>query len=106
VNKDAKRESDDPLNNAFNLKTGDVSQPVKKGDKYYIVKVTDRRAASFEEARPALLKDARTRKGYSEAVNIANQAAQRFKETKDPQAVVAEINKQRGVEVASLRETP
>jgi peptidyl-prolyl cis-trans isomerase D len=106
VNKDAKRESDDPLNNAFNLKTGDVSQPIKKGDKYYVMKVTDRRLATFDEAKPALLKDARTRKGYSEAVNIANQAAERLKETKDPQAVVAEINKQRGVEVASLRETP
>ena len=106
VNKDAKRDSDDPLNNAFNMKTGDVSQPIKKGDKYYIMKVTERRSASFEEARPALLKDARTRKGYSEAVNIANQAAQRLKETKDPQAVVAEINKQRGVEVASVREVP
>ncbi|MEN3332569.1 MAG: peptidyl-prolyl cis-trans isomerase, partial [Blastocatellia bacterium] len=106
VNKDAKRDNDDPLNNAFGMKTGDVSQPVKKGDKYYIMKVTERRTASFEEARPALLKDARTRKGYSEAVNIANQAAERLKETKDPQAVVAEINKQRGVEVTSVREVP
>jgi peptidyl-prolyl cis-trans isomerase D len=106
VNKDAKRDNDDPLNNVFNMKIGDVSQPIKKGDKYYIMKVTERRTASFEEARPALLRDARTRKGYSEAVNIANQAAQRFKETKDPQAVVAEINKQRGVEVAGVREVP
>jgi peptidyl-prolyl cis-trans isomerase D len=106
INKDARRESDDPLNNVFNLKVGDVTQPIKKGEKYYILKVTDRRLATFDEARPALLRDARTRKGYSEAVNIANQAAQRFKETKDPQAVVAEINQQRGVEVASLREVP
>jgi peptidyl-prolyl cis-trans isomerase D len=106
VNKDAQRESDDPLNNVFSLKTGEVSQPIKKGDKYYIFKVGDRRLASFEEAKPGLLKDARTHKGYSEAVNIANEAVQRLKESKDPQAVVAEINKQRGVEVASLRETP
>jgi peptidyl-prolyl cis-trans isomerase D len=106
VNKDAKRESDDPLNNAFNLNVGDVSQPIKKGDKYYILKVTDRRAATFEEAKPGLLKNARMTKGYSEAVNIANQAAQRFKETKDAQAVVNEINQQRGVQVASVRETP
>ncbi|HKQ05973.1 MAG TPA: peptidyl-prolyl cis-trans isomerase [Blastocatellia bacterium] len=106
VNKDAKRESDDPLNNAFNFKAGDVSQPIKKGDKYYILKVIERRMATFEEAKPGLLKEARMRKGYSEAVNIANQALQRLKETKDAQAVVTEINKQRGVEVAALRETP
>jgi peptidyl-prolyl cis-trans isomerase D len=106
VNKDAKRDSDDPLNNVFTMQVGDVSQPIKKGDKYYVLKVTDRRTATFEEAKPELLKDARTRKGYSEAVNIANQAAQRLKETKDPQAVVNEINQQRGTDVASLRETP
>ena len=106
VNKDAKRDSDDPLNSAFSLKVGEISTPIKKGDKYYVLKVTDRRAATFEEAKPQLLKEARTRKGYSEAVNIANQAAQRLKETKDPQTVVAEINKPRSVEVASVRETP
>jgi peptidyl-prolyl cis-trans isomerase D len=106
VNKDAKRESDDPLNNAFNLNVGDVSQPIKKGDKYYILKVTERRAATFEEAKSGLLRNARMTKGYSEAVNIANQAAQRFKETKDAQAVVNEMNQQRGAQVASLRETP
>lgn len=106
VNKDAKREGDDPLNNVFSMKAGEVSQPIKKGDKYYILKATELRNASFEEAKPGLLKDARARKGYSEAVNIANQAAQRFKETKDAQAVVNEINQQRGVQVASVRETP
>ena len=78
----------------------------EKGDKYYVFKATELRNASFEEAKPALLRDARARKGYSEAVNIANQAAQRFKETKDAQAVVNEINQQRGVQVASVRETP
>ncbi|HKP13098.1 MAG TPA: SurA N-terminal domain-containing protein, partial [Blastocatellia bacterium] len=106
VNKDAKRDSDDPLNNAFSLKPNEVSQPIKKGQKYYILKITEQRTASFEEAKPGLLRDARMRKGYSEAVNIASQAAQRFKETKDAQAVVNEINQQRGVQVASLRETP
>jgi peptidyl-prolyl cis-trans isomerase D len=106
VNKEAKRESDDPLNNAFSMNVGDVSQPIKKGNKYYILKVTDRRAATFEEAKPGLLRNARMTKGYSEAVNIANQAAQRFKESKDAQTVVNEINQQRGAQVASLRETP
>ncbi|MFL6215956.1 MAG: SurA N-terminal domain-containing protein [Blastocatellia bacterium] len=106
VNKDAKRETDDPLNNTFSMNVGDVSQPIKKGDKYYILKVTDRRTATFEEAKPGLLKNARVSRGYSEAVNIANQAAQRFKESKDAQAIVNQINQQRGVQVASVRETP
>ena len=106
INKADKREQDDPLNNAFNMKVGDITQPIKKGDKYYVIKVTDKRSATFEEAKPGLIKDARTRKGYSQAVNIANDAAKRFQETKDPQAVVAETNKKYGVEVASVREIP
>src|SRR5215471_2104827 len=41
INKDDKRETDDPLNRVFNMKKDEVSQPIKKGDKYYILKVTD-----------------------------------------------------------------
>jgi len=107
VNKSDKRESDDPLTNAFTMKQGDVSQPIRKGDKYYILKVTDRKLASFEEAKPQLLRAARTRKGYTEAVNIAKDEAEpRLKEIKDANAVVAELNQKRGTPVASVREIP
>lgn len=107
VNKNDKRESDDPLNNAFSLKPGEVSQPIKKGDKYYILKVTDRKLATFDEAKPQLLKAARTRKGYTEAVNIAKDEAEpRLKEIKDADAVVAEINKKHGNTVAFVKDIP
>ncbi|HST20627.1 MAG TPA: SurA N-terminal domain-containing protein [Blastocatellia bacterium] len=107
VNKNDKRESDNPLNNAFAMKQGDVSQPIKKGDKYYILKIFDRKLASFEESKPQLLKAARTRKGYTEAVNIAkDEADPRLKETKDANVVVAEINQKHGAMVASVREIP
>jgi peptidyl-prolyl cis-trans isomerase D len=107
VNKADKREGDDPLNNAFNLKPGEVSQPIKKGDKYYILKVTDRRLATFEEVKPQLLRAARSSKGYTEAVNITtNEVEPRFKETRDADAVVAEINKKHGAQIASVKEIP
>lgn len=107
VRKGDKRETDDPLNNAFTMKSDDVSQPIKKGDKYYILKVTDRKLATFDEAKPELLKNTRARKGYTEAVNIAtNEAAPRLKEAKDASAVVAEINSKHGTAVASVREVP
>ncbi|HEX8185371.1 MAG TPA: peptidyl-prolyl cis-trans isomerase, partial [Blastocatellia bacterium] len=106
VKKDDKRETDDPLNTAFSLKQGEVSQPIKKGDKYYVLKVTDRKVASFDEAKPQLLKTARERKSYTEAVNIAKEAQDRFKESKNADAVVAEINQKHGSQVASVKETP
>jgi peptidyl-prolyl cis-trans isomerase D len=104
VNKDDKREIDDPLNRVFNMKKDEVSQPIKKGDKYYILKVTDRKIPTFAEMRNELLKAARSRKGYSKAVEIATEAEQKFKETKNAEAVVAEINKKYEAEVASVKD--
>jgi peptidyl-prolyl cis-trans isomerase D len=106
VNRDDKRDTDDPLNTAFDLRQGEVSQPVKKGDKYYILKATERKLAGFEEAKPQLLKAARERKSYTEAVSIAKEAQDKFKETKNAEAVAAEINQKHGAQVASVKETP
>ena len=104
INKDDKRETDDPVNRVFNMKNDEVTQPIKKGDKYYILKVTDRKVPSFTEARNELLKSARSRKGYSKAVEIASEAEQKLKETKDADAVVAEINKKYGADVATVKD--
>ena len=104
INKDDKRETDDPLNRVFNMKNDEVTQPIKKGDKYYILKVTDRKVPTFAEARNELLKSARSRKGYSKAVEIASEVEQRLKETKDADAVSAEINKKYGANVASVKD--
>jgi len=106
INKNDKRDTDDPLNRVFSMKKGDVSQPIKKGDKYYILKVTDRQTPDFASARADLLKEARSRKGYSKAVEIATEAETKLKESKNVDAVVAEINKNHGSQVATARETP
>jgi peptidyl-prolyl cis-trans isomerase D len=105
INKDAKRETDDPLNRVFNMKKDEVSQPIKKGDKYYILKVTDRKIPTFAENRDELLKAARSRKGYSKAVEIATEAEQKLKETKNTEAVAAEINKKYGAQVATAKDS-
>lgn len=106
INKDDKRDADDPLNRVFNMKKDEVSQPIKKGDRYYILKVTDRQMPTFASVRAELLKEARARKGYSRAVEIANEAEQKFKQTKNADAVTAEINKKYGSQVASVHLTP
>ncbi len=106
ISKDTKRESDDPLNRVFTMAKDEVSSPIRKGDKFYILKVTDRKLPSFEEAKPDLLKEARTRKGYTKGVEIADEALNKMKETKNAQAVVDEINKKYGLAIASVKETP
>ena len=85
-----------------------MSQPIasEKNDKVYIFKVTERRLPTFEQSREQLAKEARVRKGYSRAVEISGEASQKLKETKNMDAVVAEINAKHGNQVASIRETP
>ena len=106
VNKDDKRDTDDPVNRVFNMADDEVSQPIKKGDKYYILKVNEHKTPAFADVRDELIKGARVRKGYSKAVEIATEAEQRFKETKNAEAVVAEINKKFGAQVAVVKDTP
>ena len=106
INKDAKRETDDPLNRVFNMKKDEVSQPIKKGEKYYVLKVTDRKIPTLADARDELLKAARSRTGYSKAVEIATEAEQNFKQSKDANAVAAEINKKYGAQMAAVKEVP
>jgi peptidyl-prolyl cis-trans isomerase D len=106
VNKNDKRETDDPLNRVFSMQKDELSQPTRKGDKFYILKVTDRKIPTFEESREQLLKEARVRKGYTRAVEIATEAAPKFKESKNAEAVVAEINSKYGAAVATVKETP
>lgn len=106
ISKNDKRESDDPLNRVFNMQKDEVTQPIKKGDSYYIIKVTDRKIPTFADARDDLLKEARSRKGYSKAVEIAAEAEQKFKETRNAEPAAAEVNKKHGAQVAVVKETP
>jgi len=50
------------------MQKDETTQAVKKGEKYYILKVTDRQIPTFADARDELLRAARSRKGYSKAV--------------------------------------
>jgi peptidyl-prolyl cis-trans isomerase D len=107
VNKDSLK-PDNPLLSVFSMAKDEVSQPVatNANDKVYIFKVTDRRLPTFEQSREQLLREARVRKGYSRAVEISGEASQKLKESKNIDAVVAELNSKHGNQVAWIRETP
>jgi peptidyl-prolyl cis-trans isomerase D len=105
VNKKDHKEAGDPLLNVFSLKAGDVSEPIKKDDKYYIFKVTERKVGSFAEARQQLIETARAGKSYDKAVEIAREAEGRLKEVKDADAVAAELNRKHGAQIVSVRDT-
>ncbi len=106
LNKKDKRETDDPLNRVFTMSKDEVSSPVRKGDKFYILKVTDRKLPTFEETRAELLKTVREKKGYTKAQEVAKEVEQKFKEVKNADSVAAEINNKYGAQVAIVKETP
>jgi peptidyl-prolyl cis-trans isomerase D len=106
VKKQDKRETDDPLNRVFTMSKDEVSAPVRKGNKFYILKVTDKKLPTFEESRADLLKTVRDQKGYSKAVEVAKEVEQKFKEAKNADSVAAEINSKYGAQVAAIKETP
>lgn len=106
VRKQDKRETDDPINRVFTMAKDEVSAPVRKGNKFYILKVTDKKLPTFEESRADLLKSVREQKAYSKAVEIAKETEQKFKETKNADSVAAEINTKYGAQIASVKETP
>jgi peptidyl-prolyl cis-trans isomerase D len=81
----------DLLQNTLDMKEGQVSDPLKTGNAYYIFRRGPSVPMTFEEARNELLVSLRNRRAYGVAQGIAGRAAARLKETKDIQAVAREF---------------
>lgn len=105
VNKNDNRDNNNPVINAFNLKQNEVSEPIKKEDKFYIFKVTEQKVPAFAEVMPKVKQGMQSTRAYDKAVEIIREAEARLKETKDPDAVAAEINAKYNAQIAEVRDT-
>ncbi|HEV3470983.1 MAG TPA: peptidyl-prolyl cis-trans isomerase [Pyrinomonadaceae bacterium] len=81
----------DLLQNTLDMKEGQISDPMKTGNAYYIFRRGPSVLKTFEEARNELLVSLRNRRAYGVAQGIASRAAAHLKETKDIQAVAREF---------------
>ena len=81
----------DPYQKLLTLKEGDVTEPIKFGASYYIL----RRGASvpkpFEDAKKEIEVSLRNRRGYTVAADLAQKIVDRLKEVKDVQKVADEF---------------
>ncbi|MFQ3581978.1 MAG: peptidyl-prolyl cis-trans isomerase [Chloracidobacterium sp.] len=68
---------------AFTLGVGEVSEPVRRGNAFYIFKVTDRAIKTFEEAKPGLLAIVRNRLSYAKASQLADEAVSLLSRTRN-----------------------
>jgi parvulin-like peptidyl-prolyl isomerase len=95
------------LQRALTMKIGDISDPIKDGNSYYVIKVTDRKLKSFEEAKETLLASSRNRLSYKRASDLADDAAQQLATKKDIKAVADDIAKKMNLKQEDvLRHTP
>lgn len=98
---------DDPYQRVLDMQPGEVTDPIKYKNAYYIFRRGDAVPKSFEDAKPELLVSLRNRRGYTIAQKIAQRIQDRLKETKDPQKVAQEFAAEANMTPAEMvRETP
>jgi len=97
---------DDPFQKTLDMQPGEVTDPIKYKNAYYILRRGDSVPKTFEMAKPELLVSARNNRGYRLAQGIAQKVQDRLKATKDPQKVAQEFAPQANMNPADMvRET-
>ncbi|HZS45756.1 MAG TPA: peptidyl-prolyl cis-trans isomerase [Blastocatellia bacterium] len=96
----------DVYQRAFSMKPGDVSDPIKQNNKYYIIKVLELKKRTFEEAKEGLLVSARNDLSYKKAVAVTDEARAMLLQNHDLDKTAEEINKKYGANVAKVKSTP
>ena len=98
---------DDPFQKTLEMEPGQVTDPIKYKNAYYILRRGESVPKTFEMAKPELLVSARNNRGYKIAQGIAQKAQDRLKATKDLQKVAQEFAAEANMSPADMiRETP
>src|SRR5207249_53061 len=99
--------ADDPYQQVLEMQPGEITDPIKYKNAYYILRRGDSVPKTFEDAKPELLVSLRNRRGYTAAQKIAQKVQDRLKETKDPQKAAQEFAAEANMSAADMvRETP
>jgi peptidyl-prolyl cis-trans isomerase D len=94
------------MQNTLDWKEGQVGDPLKTGNAYYIFRRGPAVPKSFEDARQELLVSLRNRRSYAVAAQLAQRAQERLKETRDPLKVAQELAPEANMPPAEMvRET-
>jgi peptidyl-prolyl cis-trans isomerase D len=98
----------DPLyDRMLDMQEGEMSDVVKNGNNYYILRRGASVPKTFEDAKPELLASQRNSRAYAIAAQLAARAEARLKETKDYQKVAQELAAEANMSAADMiKETP
>ena len=105
VRENAKNPSD-PYQRLLTMQPGDVTEPIKFQDRYYILRRGEAVAKSFEDAKKEIEVSLRNRRAYSVAAELAQKVTDRLKEVKDVRQVTGEFAAQANMSPSEMvRET-
>ena len=89
--KENKQNPTDPYQRLLTMQPGDVTEPIKYQDRFYILRRGETVPKTFEDARKEIEVSLRNRRGYTAAAELAQKVADRLKETKDVQKTAEEF---------------
>lgn len=96
----------DPYQRLLSMQPGEVSEPIKYENRYFILRRGEAVAKTFETAKTELDVSMRNRRAYGVAAELANKVTERLKAEKDVQKVAAEFASQANMTVdAMVKET-
>jgi len=96
----------DPYQRLLSMKEGEITEPIKYGDKYYILRRGASVPKTFETAKKELEVSLRNRRAYSAAAELAKQIAQDLAQTKNVEETAKKFASQANLNLKEMiRET-
>lgn len=97
---------DDPYQRLLTMQPGEVSEPIKYENRYFILRRGESVAKEFDTAKKELDVSMRNRRAYTASAELANKITERLKAEKDVRKVAEEFASQANMSVESMiRET-
>ncbi len=101
-----KQNPNDPYQKLLTLEPGEVTEPIKFENRYFILRRGEAVAKNFADAKKEIEVSLRNRKGYAAAAELAQKVTDRLKETKDVQKTAEEFAAQANMPAKDMvRET-
>jgi peptidyl-prolyl cis-trans isomerase D len=99
--------ADSLYDRAVDMQPGEVTDPIRHGGHWYILRRGDAVPKTFEQAKPELLVSARNNRAFTVASQLAQRAQARLKETTDASKVAQELAAEANMSPAEMvKETP
>jgi peptidyl-prolyl cis-trans isomerase D len=101
-----KQNPNDPYQKLLTMEPGQVTEPIKYENRYFILRRGEAVAKNFEDAKKEIEVSLRNRKGYAAAAELAQKVTDDLKQTKDVQATAQKFAAQANMSATEMvRET-